>query len=228
MTRSGAIDHRPRRPRRPGHRLRALPWAAIAALAGFAGCSTTAPPQTFSLLPASPAASVPTAPAFDALRAAPVSVALETVAVPPAVDQPQWVVRLPDQRTVLLEQTQWASPLRDELRAALQEALAQRWVATDARPPVWRLRVDLSRFESVLGREAWLEGRWTLRPGGGSGAASAATLSCALRIREPAGAGLPALAEAHRRALLRLSDQIGPMLRVGPAAPPPDCPSSDG
>lgn len=225
MTRGGAID---RRGQGPGRRRLALPGLAIATLAGFAGCGSTAPPQTFSLLPAAPAASVPAAPAPDAPRALPVSVAVETVAVPPAVDQPQWVLRLPDQRTVLLEQTQWASPLRDELRAALQEALAQRWAATDARPPVWRLRVDLSRFESVLGQEAWLEGRWTLRPGGGSAAAGAATLGCALRIREPAGAGLPALAEAHRRALLRLADQIGPLLRSGPAALPADCPSPDG
>lgn len=225
MTRRAAIDHRGRR---PGRRRRALNWTATAALAGFAGCSTTAPPQTFSLLPASPAASVPAAPALEALRAVPVSVAVETVAVPPAFDQPQWVVRLPDQRTVLLEQTQWASPLRDELRAALQEALAQRWMAPDARPAAWRLRVDLSRFESVLGREAWLEGRWTLRPGGGSAAADTATLGCALRIRERAAAGLPALAEAHRRALLRLADQIGPMLRVAPAESPSTCPVPDG
>ena len=147
--------------------------------------------------------------------------------VPVPVDQPQWLVRLPDQRLVLLEQALWASPLSDELRAALRDHLAQRWAVTNGQPPAWRLALVLSRFESALGQEARLAGRWTLQPGAAATAVGATLLSCPLLIREPAGAGLSGLADAHRRALARLADQIGAALRPLPTATAPACPPPD-
>lgn len=214
---------------RMGRRMgRLLLLTLIATAAWLAGCSTTAAPQMFSMLPASSAALASAPLALDERETTPLPVAVEAIAVPLAVDQPQWLLRLPDQRVVLLEQTLWASPLRDEIRTALRDRLAQRWATTSEQPPVWRLSLALSRFDSALGREAWWEGHWTLRPGGAAAAAGAPTISCALRIHERAGAGLPALAEAHRRALLRLADQIGARLRVAPSATPPACAALDG
>ena len=105
--------------------------------------------------------------------------------------------------------------------------LAQRWAVTNGQPPAWRLALVLSRFESALGQEARLAGRWTLQPGAAATAAGATALSCPLLIREPAGAGLPGLADAHRRALARLADQIGAALRLLPTATAPACPPPD-
>ena len=142
-----------RRPRRVASRL--LLTTPIAALVWLAGCVTTATPRTYSLLPtpATEAASAP--PVHDRPDATPLPVEVEAVALPSAVDQPQWLLRLPDQRLVLLEQTQWLSPLGDELRTALRDSLARRWATTAEQPPVWRLRLVLSRVESALGREAF-------------------------------------------------------------------------
>jgi hypothetical protein len=204
-------------------RLTAL--SALAALVWLAGCGTPATPQTYSLLPAAGALAPEAQRSADAT---PLPVDVEALVLPAAVDQPQWLLRLPDQRLLLLEQTQWVSPLGDELRAALRDSLARRWATTAAQPPAWRLRLALTRFESALGGQALWEGHWTLRPGSAPAAAGAAAIDCALRIREPAGPGLPALAEAHRRAMLRLADQIGPLLRLPPSASPPACPALDG
>lgn len=245
----------PRRQPGAGHRPPSWRWLAAvsAALVGLTACGTAPAPQLFSLLPAATAtvlggapspAPVPAGPAGSAGTAVlavsaaqavpaapstlpPLAVALGPVAVPVPVDQPQWLVQLPDQRLVLLEQALWASPLRDELRSALRELLARRWALTDGQPPAWRLTLVLSRFESALGQAARLAGHWTLLPGAAATAAGATLISCPLWIYEPAGAGLPALAEAHRRALVRLSDQIGAALRQPPPAPGPSCPAPD-
>jgi len=212
--------------------------ATLVGLGGLTACGTPPAPQLFSLLP--PATALGGAPSPAPAPAGPsalppLAVAVGPVVVPLPVDQPQWLVHWPDQRLVLLEQALWASPLRDEVRAALRDHLARRWAATDGQPPAWRLALVLSRFDSALGREARLEGRWTLQPGAapsaagtGAGADPGATpLSCPLLIREPAGAGLPALADAHRRALARLADQIGAALRRPPGATESVCAPAD-
>ena len=55
------------------------------------------------------------------------------VSVPPQVDQPQWLVRAPDDSLQMLEQERWAAPLRDEIRSAVAERLIARWGAVDLR-----------------------------------------------------------------------------------------------
>jgi uncharacterized protein len=144
-------------------------------------------------------------------------VSLSAVNVPAQVDQPQWLVRLPDDTLALLEQDRWAGPLRDELRSALMEVLAARWGAVDARTagqspgvPVWQVTVDVSRFESAPGREARLDTRWSATTGQ-PGTPSAA---CGSSLREPVADGMPALAQGHRRAVARLADDIGRQLQA--------------
>jgi uncharacterized lipoprotein YmbA len=147
-------------------------------------------------------------------------VSLSTITVPTQVDQPQWLVRLPDDTLALLEQDRWAGPLRDELRSALLEVLVARWGAVDARTAaqgqtagqaaVWQITLDVSRFESTPGREARLDSRWSATTGQ-PGAPSAA---CGSTLRESAADGLAALAQAHRRAVARLGDEIGQQLQA--------------
>jgi hypothetical protein len=90
------------------------------------------------------------------------------IRIPVAVDQPQWLLRLPDDTLTLLEQERWASPLRDEFRHALIDSLSNRYGALDVRSGgsgavVWRVYVGVTRFESQTG-EAWLESTWSLGP----------------------------------------------------------------
>jgi uncharacterized lipoprotein YmbA len=177
--------------------MRLLPSALAALTVILAGCSSTPATRFHSLLAGSGTAAAPAPTRY---------VDLGPVGVPAAVDQPQWVVRLPDDSLRMLEQERWVAPLRDEVRAALLDGLRQRSGVGDARtapvPPgdVSRVRVDVLRFESAAGRGTWLEARWTVAPG---------DLSCGISLREPADTDPLALAAAHRRAVNTLADRIG-------------------
>jgi uncharacterized lipoprotein YmbA len=196
----------------PGSSL--LPAVVLLALAA---CSASAPPaRLYSLMPAEPAAR-------DASRT-PIAIALEPIRVPAQVDQPQWLVRLPDDSLAVLEQERWASPLGDELRQALLEELAARYGAVEGRATgaasVLRVGVDLRRFDSIPGLEARIEATWTVAASGGA----APLLRCEALLREPAAAGMPALAASHRRAVVRLADAIGESL-LATRGTAPVCPA---
>ena len=201
-------------------RTRPLIAVACAVLVALGGCSTSAPPtRLHTLMPAEPTPR-------DAAAAGrgPLFVALEPIRVPAQVDQPQWLVRLPDDSLASLEQERWASPLRDELRQALLEQLGARFGVVEGRSAVpqaaapLRVALELRRFDSIPGREARLEGQWTVT------GASAPTLRCSVLVRETAPGGTPELAAAHRRAVVRLAEAIGASLVALPPATAPACP----
>ncbi len=185
-------------------------------------CASDPPMRFHSLLPSEPAAR---AAAPTAAGAPPLAVTLAPVRVPAQVDQPQWLVRSPDGSLQLLEQDRWAAPLRDELHAALLEALAQRWGVLDSRTaaaatPAWRVTVDVTRLESVPGREARLEARWSVSAAG----SGAPLLACGASLREAsAGPSLAELAQGHQRSVVRLADAIGTSLRALSRAEAPRC-----
>jgi hypothetical protein len=197
--------------------LTALPAAAALTLAA---CSTAPPAvRLYTLMPAEPEAHA--APAGTTA----IALSLDPLRVPPPVDQPQWLVRLADESLVVLEQERWVAPLGEELRQALMEALAARWGVVDARglppggPPPVRVGLEIRRFDSLPGREARIEAAWTL-------ASPAASLRCEALFREAAGAGMPALAAAHRRAVGRLADAIGASLRPTARGGAATCPGN--
>ena len=198
---------------------RSLTAVACAALVALGACSTSSPPtRLHSLMPAEPTPRDATASARG-----PLYVAFEPIRVPAQVDQPQWLVRLPDDSLASLEQERWASPLRDELRQALLEQLGARFGVVEGRSgapqagaPV-RVALELRRFDSIPGREARLEALWNVTGG-------PAALRCSLLVREAAPGGMPELAAAHRRAVARLAEAIGASLVAAPPAAAPACP----
>ena len=157
-----------------------------------------------------------------------VVVRLEPIRVPAQVDQPQWLVQLGDDSMAVLEQERWASPLRDEFQQALLEELIVGQGAIDARTQpapgtVARVAVDVRRFDSLPGREARIQGSWTI-----TGSDARNSSRCEWLIREAASGSFPALAAAHRRAVVRLGAAIGEALarlRRGETAA---CPALDG
>ena len=187
----------------------------------FAACGTPPPTHFHSLMPTDIAAR-PGAPAASG-----VVVRLEPIRVPAQVDQPQWLVQLSDDSMAVLEQERWASPLREELQQALMEELIVGQGAIDARTQpaptaVARVAIDVRRFDSLPGREARIQGSWTIT---GSDARNASR--CEWLIREAAPGSFTALAAAHRRAVSRLGAAIGQALgrmRRGDAA---SCPAFD-
>lgn len=171
----------------------------------LAACSSTPAPRFHSLLATQ-------ATAVDAVSTVPLPIDIGPVSVPPAVDQQQWVVRLPDDSLRILEQEQWVAPLRDELRAALFDRLAKRFGAVDVRssptPEFIRLKVDVQRFESMAAREVWVEAVWTATPT----TKGNPPLVCRSSVREPVNGDAQALAASHRRAVQALADLIGQRL----------------
>ncbi len=204
-------------------RLRSLRRAALAVgVLALAGCGTAPPTHFHSLMPNEIAAR------SGAPAAGGVAIVLEPIRVPVQVDQPQWLVQLGDDSMAVLEQERWASPLRDEFRQALLEELIVGQGAVDARTQpgagaaAMRVGVDVRRFDSLPGREARIQGSWTI-----AGSDARKGSRCEWLIREPAAGSFPALAAAHRRAVVRLGAAIGQALgraRRGEAA---DCPALD-
>jgi uncharacterized lipoprotein YmbA len=207
------------------HRPPAALSTVATALLGLAACASSGPAVHLqTLMPATLAAR-------DAAASArpPIPIELAAIRLPAQVDQPQWLVRLPDGSVVALEQERWASPLRDEFRQALLEELIVYAGVVDVHgpmagaPPPRRLGVEVRRFDSIPGQEARIEGSWSLL----AGAPSARPWLCEWLIREAAPGGIPALAAAHRRAVVRLADQIGDSLVALGRGGALDCPRPD-
>ena len=158
------------------------------------------------------------APGTGAARAAAKGWELLPVSVPVQVDQPQWVIRQPDDTLAVLENERWAAPLGDEIRAALAERLRERLPAL-RHAAGWRITIDVQRFDSLPGQRAHLEAEWSLRAADATGAA----LRCRSVSDEPATAGYAALAAAHRVALQRLGDTLADALNALDQGRPAAC-----
>lgn len=213
-------NHTRRRPR-PIVRRPALLLAALGLAA--AGCATTPQTRFHTLLPA---------PAAGVARAAPAMPAqaweLAAVTVPVQVDQPQLVVRLPDDTLAVLEYDRWIAPLGDEIRAALAQRIGAALAAgaapaaTTAKP--MRIAVDVQRFDSAVGRYARLETDWTIRAADGSGPA----LRCRSVFEQAVTPGVPALAAGHRVAVAQLGDALAAVLKASAGGAAPGCAAAAG
>lgn len=204
---------------------RCFPLASCLALAlALVACASGGPPvHLHTLMPSE------LAPRNGAAGPGSMPIVLEPVRLPAQVDQPQWLVRLPDGALVALEQERWASPLRDEFRQALLEELVARAGVVEGRSgavgaaPAARVGIDVRRFDSLVGREARIEGSWTLLAGN----AASPVARCEWLYREAAPGGMTDLAAAHRRALVRLADSIGDGLLALSRGAAVECPARD-
>ena len=193
-----------------------LRLAGLVVLIGSLGACASAPTHFHTLVPPSAPPSSSTAPfAIDMLP----------VGVPTQVDQPALVLRQGTSAIAVLDGERWASPLGDEVRAALSADLAARLGTHDVHglprardAKVVRVQFDVRRFDSVLGGEATVEGAWSVR-----GPAEGAAITCASRVSEPAGSTYDSLVEAHQRALGKIADQLAVAVRSLAAGQPATC-----
>lgn len=193
-----------------------LAAASVAAVL-LAACQSAAPIRFYTLLP--PAAVTPPPAQDPAFR-----IAVGPVGIPAQVDTPKIVVREGNGRLIPVDGQRWIAPLANETRSALRAALTQRLGVPDSSDlgdagsalPLYRVRVNLQRFESTLGRSARIDATWTIA--GARDAARSAT--CDSRAEVAVGPGFEALAEGHQRALIRLADQIAAGLETLAAGKP--------
>ncbi|MEQ1440300.1 PqiC family protein [Fontimonas sp. SYSU GA230001] len=194
--------------------------ATLATVLLLAACAGTPQTRFHTLL--APAERKPAAAAPPAAYA----IDVQAVSVPAQVDVPQIVLRRGDGELALVETRQWAAPLGQELRLALSEWLARELGAQDVSRlgavtdvPVRRVKLAVSRFDSVLGRSARIDAQWQIRDD-----ARGLSLSCTSQVQESVGASYDELVQGHQRALARLGAEIALALRAFDGAAPPACP----
>jgi uncharacterized lipoprotein YmbA len=190
------------------------------ALLALTACAS-APIHYYTLVAPADDRSAATAPASLPFELLPVS-------VPAQVDQPQLVVREGGQGVALLQGQRWIAPLADEVRDALSADLARALNSRDISglagndKPSVRIKLDLHRFDSQLGRYAMIEGAWSVRL---LHSAHPASISCTSRVSEPVGASYPALVQGHQRAIKQLATQIAAAARSLGNGQAPVCPA---
>lgn len=138
------------------------------------------------------------------------------VEVPTQVARNQLVVRDDATRVSVLEQERWASPPADELRRALSGDLAVRLGTFDVfgsphpdNVPIYRVSVNVRRFESWPASRAVLDTVWSVRS-----IRTQAVVTCSTVQTEAVGAGYDALVAGHRRAVGHLADTIAATVRA--------------
>src|ERR1700761_6367642 len=179
-------------------------------IAALAACSS--PPSHFYPLSAGD-------PSPDAVRTASnpaFLIEVPPVDVPPQVAKNQFVVQTGPTQVQVLEQERWASLPGDEIRRALSSSLTQQLGTIDAygtaypdATPVYRVSMNVQRFESWLGSHALIDAVWSVRA-----VRSTAVMTCRSVVSETVGGGYDALVDGHRRALAEVSTQIAAGVRA--------------
>lgn len=191
---------------------RALLAAVVPCLVVLAGCSS-APVQYYTLTaPAqSPSIGGAVQTATTAAAREPLYVEVLPVGLPEMLDRAQMVVRQGDAGVTVLDRQRWASPLSDELRAALSTQLAAQLGAADAAglprqtgAPVWRIKVEVRRIDAWPGRQLQLDTDWSAN----LTSDPARRLICSSRVALESPADYPGLAATHQKAVRHLAQQI--------------------
>ncbi len=190
---------------------------AVGALAlGLAGCAS--PPMHYYTL-------VPVATGSTPQMSAPVPFELLPVSVPAQVDVPQLVIRQGGQDVAVLNGERWIAPLADEVHAALAADLAGQLGSQDLSglpgngKSRLRIKLDLRRFDSIVGQAARVDAVWSVRSLEGG-----ATVTCTSRLSEPVGPGYQALVQGHQQVMARLADEVAGVARAVHAGRTPACP----
>ncbi|HZZ02133.1 PqiC family protein [Paraburkholderia sp.] len=181
----------------------------LAGLLAMAACSS--PSSRFYTLGADGAPAGSPAPASARTTAASAwLIEVAPIDVPPQVAKNQLVVQTAPTQVQVLEQERWASLPGDEIRRALSTSLTQQLGTIDvygtAYPdatPVYRVSMNVQRFESWPGSHALIDAVWSVRA-----VRSTAVMTCRSVVSEPVTGGYDALVNGHRVALQQIALQI--------------------
>lgn len=184
----------------------------LALSAALAGCGSSPPVNYYTLQ--GPAAQTP---ASSATAPASYLIEVQGVTLSTQADQPQLMVRTGDGSVSALYSERWSSPLGDELRGALSDALKRELGALDVQAvkpgpgaPVWRVQTDVQRFDLVSGKMAQLDATWRVRPVNAKGTG----LLCRSVVTENVTeTGVPALIAAQQRAVVSLAGVMASAIR---------------
>jgi uncharacterized lipoprotein YmbA len=188
------------------HLVRWLGVALVAAAA--AGCGTSATSRFYTLDSTATANGAP---------GASYGVMVGPVSVPASVDRPEFVVQVAPNRVEIDELNRWAAPLGESIARTVAGDLAALLGTPDVAvapfanfDPVYRVTINVQRFDSVQGDSVLMEAVWAVRRTEGGETRSSRTVA-----REAVdGKGFDALAAAHSRALAKMSGHIAAAIRA--------------
>lgn len=186
---------------------------AVLLIAGLAACASPTR-QYYTLLPAS---TVTESPAVETKVSPKFAISVQPVVLPEQVDRPQIVINDANAAQVTpLNSALWASPLSDEIRNALSNALSRQLgvldIASGGTPdslPIWRVNVRVQRFDSIYNERAVLDATWRLTPVHQRGKK---TIICRAEVQVPVDVGMSALVAGHQEALKKLAALIAAQL----------------
>jgi len=218
---AGSASQKPMKPRKSG----VIGWrapcrrlAAAGALLTLAACASSPPTHFYTLAGDANANGSPAPTAVNAGAqpyANPLLIEVLPAGIPPQLQRPQMVLDTGPGQVDVLEQRRWSQPLGDEIGQALSADLTHALPAVDVyrsmhepTQTVYRVAVNVQRFESVLGSHASLEAVWSV-----TRLPQSLTLTCRSALSAPAGDGYDALVASHRQVLAGLALQIGMAVR---------------
>jgi len=189
---------------------------ALAVLAALSGCAGS-PPVRYYTLTAPVQAGEPapaSAPANYAIDVAPVS-------VPAQADLPQLMLRSGSGELTAQYSDRWSGPLPSELRNALSMVLTRQLGVPDVRRlapspglTVWRVQVDVQRFDASTAGPAVIDATWRVRPLQGTDAGLLCRSRVETPVAMPAGStGLAAVVVAEQKAVALLGQTIASAVR---------------
>jgi uncharacterized lipoprotein YmbA len=209
---------------------RATTTAAAGVLCALALAACSSPSSRFYTLSTGDT-SAPTA-ATAAVANPAFLIEVTPIDVPPQVAKNQFVVQNSNNQVSVLEEERWASLPGDEIRRALSNSLTRQLGTFDVfgtpypdRVPVYRVKVNVQRFESWPGSHALIDAVWSVRA-----VRTQALLTCRTVASVPVAAGYDALAIGHQRAVQQISNEIADAVRTLSANPAkgatPACPTA--
>jgi uncharacterized lipoprotein YmbA len=187
------------------------------ALVGSVGCGPSATARFYTLNSTATAQGAP---------ATSYAVVVGPVSIPGAVDRPQFVVQVTQNRVVIEEFNRWAAPLDEGIARVvagdLTVLLGTSQVTTVPLPPgfipAYQVTIGVERFESVPGKGVLVDASWVVRRSAGGSARMGRTVAS----DTAEGEGFDTLAAAHSRALAKVSGDIAVAIRAAAAEKPLD------
>jgi uncharacterized lipoprotein YmbA len=186
--------------------------ASLFALCLLSGCKSTSV-HLYTLIPA-PAGT----PSQVAARPAQGQFVIESVRIPSAIDRKELVVRKSDLELILLENDNWASPLREEVRLGLTTDLklalaGQSNAAPVGSAPLTLIWIRIPDWE-VTAHTVYLKAEWKLRR---VDSAAPFDIQCESEFWERTSGTVDDLVRADQALLKDLAQPIARALRTAPA-----------
>jgi uncharacterized lipoprotein YmbA len=156
-----------------------------------------------------------------------IKVILVLRSLPVGIDTTQILIRTDDTRFRVEEGGRWVSPLGEELRGALVDALRHQYgiiVLESARhndAPVPRIDLTVRKFDVAEGASITLAVDWALSNPGHE--PPSASFSCQVEFKETSAATVSGVVAAGQAAVLKLSRALGAAIQASSNGATPIC-----